>query len=298
MHSRLFYFLLSITIFTFATLVVLGALYSRRPKQQAIEKIPDQKITIIEGWNNREISTYLNKQLQITEADFKLAETEIFNSLDGLLSDQLENDSLEGFLFPDTYLVTPKSPARVVLSKLVDNFEIKFGQASKGSKQQLGRYIIPGYENLKINGKVGLSLYEVVTLASILEKETGRDVSKGGTDSKARLDAERKIVAGIFLNRLAIGQALQSDATINYATGKNAASPSNNDLEVISKYNTYKNPGLPPGPISNPSLSSLSAVLFPTETNYFYFLHKQPSGEVVYSRTFNEHVANKLKYLK
>lgn len=298
MHSRLFYFLLSITIFTFVTLVVLGVLYSRRPAQPKIEKIPDQKITIIEGWNNREISGYLTKQLAISEADFLSAEKLILNSPDNFLFGQLETDSLEGFLFPDTYLVAPKSSAEIVLSKLLNNFEIKFGLASKGSKQQAGRYIIPGYESLKINGKFGLSLYEVVTLASILEKETGRDVSKGGADSQSRLDAERKIVAGIFLNRLAVGQALQSDATINYATGKNSASPSNNDLEVSSGYNTYKYPGLPPGPISNPSLSSLSAVLFPTKTNYFYFLHKQPSGEVVYSRTFNEHVANKLKYLK
>jgi UPF0755 protein len=92
--------------------------------------------------------------------------------------------------------------------------------------------------------------------------------------------------------------ALQSDATVNYATGKNLPSPTLADLEVNSPYNTYKHRGLPPGPISNPSLSSLMAAIYPAETDYLYFLHKQPSGEPVYSKTFEEHVANKLKYLK
>ena len=112
------------------------------------------------------------------------------------------------------------------------------------------------------------------------------------------LDEERRIVAGIFYNRLNAGMALQSDATINYFTGKNDPSPLLEDLEKNSPYNTYKNRGLPPTPIGNPSLSSITAVLNPTNTDYFYFLHKQPSGEPVYSRTFEEHVANKQKYLK
>jgi UPF0755 protein len=92
--------------------------------------------------------------------------------------------------------------------------------------------------------------------------------------------------------------ALQSDATVNYVTNKNNPTPTLEDLDTESLYNTYKYRGLPPGPIASPSLSSLLAALYPTDSEYFYFLHKQPSGEPVYSKTFEEHTQNKFKYLK
>ncbi|MCX6796968.1 MAG: endolytic transglycosylase MltG [Candidatus Doudnabacteria bacterium] len=141
-----------------------------------------------------------------------------------------------------------------------------------------------------------LTLFDIITLASIIEKETGRNAIT--PQQKQMLDEERKIIAGIFYNRLNIGMALESDATINYITGRNNPSPTQEDLSVNSPYNTYKNKGLPPGPISNPSLSSIMAAIYPAQTDYFYFLHKQPSGEAVFSKTFEEHVKNKFKYLK
>jgi len=270
-----------------------------RPKLAPVVQVPDKKITIIEGWNNQEVGVYLEKQLGISQTDFVESQKSFSAEDFDFLSSKPAKATLEGFLFPDTYLVLEQSTAAQVIEKLLNNFALRLstaqGDLEFGSN---GRFTIPGYENVTINGKKGLSVFDLVTLASILERETGRDVSAGSSDSKQRLDEERKVVAGIFYNRLLASQALQSDATINYATGKNVAAPSLADTQVKSLYNTYLHAGLPPGPISNPSLSSLMAVFHPIRTNYFYFLHKQPSGEVVYSRTFEEHVSNKNKYLK
>lgn len=272
---------------------------ANRPKPAPVALEPDKKITIIEGWSNAEIQKYLERQLGITSVQFKDA-NQLFSSDDySFLSSKPAKASLEGFLFPDTYLVLPDSSAEEVFAKMLQNFATKLGKA-QGSLQPNGSgwFVIEGFSGLTVNGKLGISLYELITLASIVERETGRDVSAGNQDSQARLDAERKVVAGIFYNRLLIGQALQSDATVNYATGKSEAAPSITDTRIPSLYNTYLHAGLPPGPIANPSLSSLIAVFSPVKTEYYYFLHKQPSGEVVYSKTFAEHSINKQKFLK
>ena len=123
-----------------------------------------------------------------------------------------------------------------------------------------------------------------------MEKESG---GKGSPSQNISLDQERKMIASVFYNRLMIGKALESDATVNYATGKSSPGASSEDLQVNSPYNTYKYPGLPPGPICNPSLGSIQAVLAPIKTDYYYFLHHQPSGEVDFSKTFEEHRAKK-----
>ena len=90
---------------------------------------------------------------------------------------------------------------------------------------------------------------------------------------------------------------LQSDATVNFATQKNQPSPSQADTEVDSPYNTYKYKGLPPGPICNPSLNSIMAALYPTDTDYMYFLHNQKTGQAIFAKTYEEHLKNKQKYL-
>jgi UPF0755 protein len=127
-----------------------------------------------------------------------------------------------------------------------------------------------------------LTLFEAVTLASIVEKE-------------ARLKTDKKIVAGIFLKRLQQGKKLESDATVNYITKKKTTRPTYSDIAVNSLYNTYKYSGLPPGPICNPGLDSLQAVAEPEETDYLYFLNT-PTNTMVYSVTGEEHIANKNKY--
>lgn len=132
--------------------------------------------------------------------------------------------------------------------------------------------------------ELGFSIHEILTLSSIIEKEVSSD-------------EDRAIVSGIFHKRLKVGMGLQSDATVNYATGKGETRPSYDDISVDSPYNTYKYRGLPPGPISNPSLSAIRAALAPKESPYLYFLTTE-EGKVIYSRTYEEHIIAKRKYLK
>ena len=180
------------------------------------------------------------------------------------------NVDLEGYLFPDTYRFFVKATAADIVEKMVAEMSEKLGRA---------------YE---VTGSVWVdpdfSVHEVLTLASIVEREVANP-------------EDMAMVADIFLKRLQAGIALQSDATINYIISGDDPSPSLADLEVESEYNTYKYPGLPPGPISNPGLIAIEAVLNPTSNDYYYFLTTE-DGEVVYSRTFAEHVANKVIYLR
>ena len=126
----------------------------------------------------------------------------------------------------------------------------------------------------------GRTLHDVIIFASVIEGEVP-------------LNGDRGIVAGIFKNRLDINMALQSDATIDYIKGKPEIKHTQEDIEIDSPYNTYKYPGLPEGPINNPSLASIDAAIAPTKTDYMYFLNDVATGETVFSRTFDEHVSNK-----
>ena len=247
------------------------------------QRAPQQKFTILEGWGILDITKKLASDAFITKPDqFFQAEIKFTSSAYPFLASKPDNANLEGFLFPDTYFLsgssTPESLSEMLIKKALDNFGNKFTP----TMEQAAR-------------SKNISVFQIIILASIIEKETGRDVIT--TEQKQSLDTERKIIAGIFYNRLGIGMALQSDATINYVTKKNTPGVSIKDTEISSPYNTYVHPGLPPGPISNPSLSAIMSALYPTETNYLYFLHKQPSGEPVYSTSFEQHVINKHKYL-
>ena len=268
--------------------------YTHNPAP-VIRPVEELTIRLIEGWTIADMGEYLEKQNIATKKEFTKALAETNRSDYSFLNSVPKTSDLEGFLFPDTYRVLKGVTAGEVVAKLLQTFGKKTLNEVNGN---YGIQTIPGYENLKISSSKGLTMHEVVTLASILEKETGIDLTNKGADQRERLLTERRTIAGIFLNRLSINQALESDATINYITGKNKAAPSGQDLQVNSPYNTYKYPGLPPGPICNPSLMSIQAVLNPFKTDYYFFLHKQPSGEVVYSKTFEEHVNNKFKYLK
>jgi UPF0755 protein len=128
-----------------------------------------------------------------------------------------------------------------------------------------------------------MNSFEVVTLASIVEREAPKT-------------EDRKKIAGIFENRLNDGMALQSDVTVQYALKTDKKDISYADTQVDSPYNTYKVKGLPIGPICNPSLDSIDAVLFPTKTSFSYFLAAS-DGTVYYSNTLEEHEAKKAKYL-
>lgn len=248
-------------------------------------KAEEINITLIEGWDIDDIANNLESKGLAQANVFKKTANSFDVSQYPLLEDHPATATLEGYIFPDTYrLFKPKSlfePAlsQELLKKALDNFHSKFTPAMIAQAQT-----------------DKMSIYQIVTLASIIEKETGRNAIT--PEQKSALDQERKIVASVFYNRLKTGMPLESDATINYITHKNNPSPSQQDLAVVSPYNTYQNKGLPPGPICNPSLSSLLAALYPANTDYYFFLHKQPSGEPIFSKTFEEHVNNKLKYLK
>lgn len=297
-HIKIFILsILSIFILVTGIVGVIAYKHYTRPKPKIVIEPPKERtIRLLEGWTIGDMEKYFEKENVTKSEDFEKALTEINRSEYPVLSTIPTKESLEGFLFPDTYSIFEEATPKEIIEKLLATFQKKINSISPDSTKQI--YEIPNYEELTVNEKPDMSLYQIITLASIVEKETGIDLSKLGSNQQDRLLEERRTVAGIFLNRLLVGKALESDATVNYATGKQNASSEYKDLENNSPYNTYKFNGLPPGPICNPSLMSIEAVMNPIETDYFYFLHKQPSGEVVYSKTFEEHVNNKFKYLK
>ncbi|MDP2741586.1 MAG: endolytic transglycosylase MltG, partial [bacterium] len=128
------------------------------------------------------------------------------------------------------------------------------------------------------------SVFEIITMASIIEKEV-------------KTMDDKKIVSGILWKRRDSGMPLQVDATVNYITGKNHKSALIEDTKIDSFYNTYKYKGLPLGPISNPGIDSILSAVYPTESKYWYYL-SAVSGETIFSETFREHNIAKAKYLK
>jgi UPF0755 protein len=180
------------------------------------------------------------------------------------LKDVPAGQTLEGYLFPDTYEVWKDSLPKGLVEKQLSAFEAKV--------------VTPLDADRKASGK---SWYEVMTLASIVEGEV-------------QTDADRKIVAGLFLHRLKSGMRLQSDAILNYVMPERNARPDAQDLAISSPYNTYDHDGLPPGPIGNPGFSAIDAAIHPSVTEYFYFLTDE-EGNVLYAKTYDEHLKNKVK---
>jgi UPF0755 protein len=171
----------------------------------------------------------------------------------------------EGYLFPDTYLFLPNVEVEQVINEMQDNFKIKINEI----KNEIIAFNKP--------------LEEIVIMASILEKE-------------ARTMESRKMISGILWKRIDIGMPLQVDAVFPYINGKNTYTLTLEDLKVDSLYNTYKYKGLPVGPIANPGLDSLLAAVTPKKSPYFYYLSDK-TGNIHYSRNFEEHKRNKKLYL-
>lgn len=227
----------------------------------------EKTITIIEGWRAEEIADYLEKSKVVSKTDF-LSELAIANWRDqyDFLS-QVKTKNIEGFLFPDTYRIFSDATAHDIIKKMLDTFDRKLTLSMRTDIANQGK-----------------SIAEVVNLAAIIEREVPKDVDK-------------KMIADIFLKRISAGIALQSDATVNYVTSQGRAQPSYDDLKIDSPYNTYRYRGLPPGPISNPGIKSIEAVIYPTKNPYYYFLTTLVDGTVIYSQTYEEHLQNKAKYL-
>ena len=238
-----------------------------------------RNITTIEGWTNAQVATEL-VQRQIITKPVQLADLLQKTQFDFKYNDPAKSFNYQGFLFPDTYTIADSQGAETLVKKMLANFESKITD-----------------QMLKDIKSAGRNLKDVIILASIIEKEVGRNTDVVTADDLALMQKERQNVASVFYNRLQVGMGLESDATINYITGKKDRQPLISDTRINSPYNTYKFPGLPPGPISNPGLRAIMAAIYPADTHYLYFINKT-DGEAVFGKTLAEHNANKAKYLK
>jgi UPF0755 protein len=225
---------------------------------------------ILPGWRLEEIAAALpTSGLNFSAWDFMKLATNPPDSMP-LAHELPPGASLEGFLFPDSYRLQRAITVQDFLKTALDDFQAKVTPD-----------LLAGFENQ------GLSLFEAVTLASIVQRE-------------AIVEEEMPMIASVFTNRLRAGMRLDSDPTVQYALGlvpENGTwwkSPlSLDDLQVGSSYNTYQIPGLPPGPIANPSLSALRAVAFPADTPYYYFRAAcDGSGRHNFAETFEQHQSN------
>ena len=219
----------------------------------------DIKITIPEGFSVKQIDERLSQAGLIDQGDLINLKLSAISYLPSAIS-------FEGYLFPDTYIFSKKAAVEEIIQKMLDNFDKKI-------TAEIQKEIARQDKNLE----------EIVNLASIVQQES--------TSSE-----EMAKIAGVFYNQLNIGMALQSDATINYITGKGMRQPLLEDTKIDSPYNTYKYKGLPPTPICNPGIEAIKAAIWPEQHDYFYFLHPL-SSPTVFSKTLEEHNINKAKWL-
>lgn len=255
---------------------------SMTPRQilHSLTFIPSQEeiITIREGWDISDIANYLQSNNIVSSEDFYAAEKRAAANFD-YFGEQPQTKSLEGYLFPDTYFIAKNSNADEIIAKMLAN-----------TKEKITPQMV-----LDIHAQ-GRTVYQILTMASIVEREVGRNKSSLSQDDLDALKNERQIVSGIFYNRLTTGTPLQSDATVSFAKKILGLPNSIPNANVNSPYNTYKYNGLPPGPIANPSLSSIQAAIYPAKTDYFYFLSK-PDGTAVFAKTLQEQDQNEKLYL-
>lgn len=227
----------------------------------------ETEITLLEGWTAGQMDEYLAGK-GLIKAGEMVDYSQNFDEKSFLfLIDRPKQASLDGYLYPDTYRIYQAAGIGSIVKKMLDNFDQKLTPELRAEIKKQKK-----------------TIFEVVVLASIVEREMF------GYEN-------RRVVADIFQKRLAAGMALQSDATINFITKKGIAAPGLDDLRIDNAYNTYKYRGLPPGPICNPSIEAIRAVIYPANTGYWYFLNA-PSGEIIFSQTHDGHVLNKQKYLK
>ncbi len=217
-------------------------------------------ITVREGLTSMEIAGMLERQIDVDSAAFMALVR------DSLLIRQLGLDapSLEGYLFPDTYAFALRAEPRRLIVRMVENFKMHLPADFDAQAE-----------------RVKMSMNDVITLASIVEWETmeGR---------------EAPLISSVYHNRLKKNMPLQADPTVSYALGKGPARLYYSDLQVDSRYNTYRYPGLPPGAINNPGLRSIDAALNPASTNYIFFV-SQGDGTHAFTSNLNDHLVAKQK---
>lgn len=227
-----------------------------------------KRITFPEGWDARKMAERLNENnlpgddfLTLIQKPGEMKKRYSYLSGEGI-------KTLEGYLFPDTYFFKKDIQTKDIIGRLLDTFDEKLDQKMRQD----------------INGQ-NRSIEEAIVMASIVEREV-------------QAPEDMKIVAGIFWKRLAIGQRLQSDATLSYFLNDKTDQHSAAELRLDSPYNSYLYASLPPTPIGNPGLNAIRAAIYPEESPYNYFLTATVDDvkKVIYSKTFEEHVANRNKY--
>ena len=231
-------------------------------------------VTFIEGWRMEEFAAALQRRQLLDGAAF-LALAQRGTTTYPWLRSRPDGASLEGYLFPSTYRLTAETTPQELLDRLLQTF---------------GEVLTPAMrEQIRNQGR---TIHEVVTLASIVERE-------------AMLAGERQRIAGVYVNRLREGIGLYADPTVQYALGYQPNTETwwkrpllFQDLEIDSPYNTYRYAGLPPGPICNPGLASLQAAIDPEAHEFFYFVANDVAGDGshVFARTLAEHVQNQQRY--
>jgi len=245
---------------------------------EIVSKFTDQDIlqasvTIPEGFTIKQIEERVNHNIaEITE--FEAKKIDIQNEKVGdykedyaFLNDSPDLLSLEGFIFPDTYLLEPNISKEEIVRIFLDNTNRKLTDEIK--------------TNISDQGK---TIFEIITMASLLEKEV-------------RTLTDKKAVSAILWKRLENDMPLQVDATIVFITGQKTSNVSIQQTQIDSPYNTYLNKGLPKGPICNPGIDSIIAATYPQENNFWFYLSAQ-EGQTIYSETFEKHILAKERYLK
>lgn len=232
----------------------------------------EAQVRFVEGWRTEQYAEALIEAGVISSKDEFMAATreQKWNDEFAFLHTRPSGVALEGYLFPDTYNFRLDSSPDDVLSRLLATFKER---------------VQP--ESITETDQMGLTLHQVVTIASIVERE-------------AVLPDERPIIASVYYNRIREGMPLQADPTVQFELGE----PGNwwpeltpEDIQQNGRYNTYLNPDLPPGPICNPSLASIEAALRPAHTDYFYFVARG-DGSHAFAVTAEEHQRNVDEYVK
>ena len=217
------------------------------------------KFTIPEGFGIKEIAKRLADEGLVDEQEF-LAEAKDFAPYDYMKKRPNVRYAAEGYLFPDTYVIHSDVSAEGIMKMMAEDFDTRLTPALR---QQAAAK--------------GLSIHDLITLASLVEKE-------------ARYDEDRPIIAQVFFKRLQMGMPLQSDTTLQYLMAGPKEDVSIEDTKIDLPYNTYQHEGLPPGPIASPGMKSILAVLNPANTDYLYFVADR-QGHNHYSQTYDEHLA-------
>jgi UPF0755 protein len=225
-----------------------------------------KNFTIPEGYTLNQIAELLSKKGLVNKDKFmEIAQNGVFPY--NYLPPSGEEHRLEGFLFPDTYRLSGNYSEKEVIEIMLARFDQIYDQEWHRRTEEMG-----------------MTVQEIVTMASIIERE-------------AKVPVDRPLIAGVFYNRLERKMCLESCATVQYALGKQKSVLLYKDLMIKSPYNTYNRTGLPPKPIASPGKDSLKAALYPSDTDYLFFVAKR-DGSHYFSRSLPEHIRAKRKYLE